>query len=94
MKVIEKKIWPDMFENDKKLPVDFRLADFDLEDGDQIKFREWDPETKQFTGREYTKTVRRVTKHNSPTRYWKQEELEKHGTYIIEFEEFWKTAKK
>lgn len=86
MKTIEKKIWPDMFENDQKMPVDFRLANFDLENGDQIRFREWNPKTEQYTGREYTRTVKRVTKHNSPTRYWSKEELEEQGMYIIEFE--------
>lgn len=75
-----------MFENDQKMPVDFRLANFDLENGDQIRFREWNPKTEQYTGREYTRTVKRVTKHNSPTRYWSKEELEEQGMYIIEFE--------
>jgi hypothetical protein len=87
MKIIEKKIWPEMFENDKKMPTDFRLADFYLEDGDKIKFREWDPETKKYTGREFIKTVKRVSKHNSPTKYWTKEELEKSGLYIIEWED-------
>lgn len=75
-----------MFENDQQLPVDFRLADFELEAGDEIVFREWDPETKQYTGREYTRTVRRITKHESPTRYWSQEKLEENGMYVIEWE--------
>jgi hypothetical protein len=85
MRVIEKKIWPEMFEVDKELPVDFRLADFKLKDGDKIRYREWDPQTKQYTGREYTKSVKRVTKHESPTRYWRPKDLEKHGFFIIEF---------
>lgn len=86
MAVIDKKIWPDMFDNDKKLPVDYRMADFELKDGETIRYREWNPETKQYTGREYEKVVKRVTKHESPTRYWKPEDLEKYGFYIIEFE--------
>ena len=86
MKIIEKKIWPDMFNNDKEMPIVFRLADFELEEGNAIRFREWTPETKQYTGREFIKTVKKITKHNSPTRYWKKEELEEKGMYIIEFE--------
>ena len=74
-----------MFENDKKLPVDFRLADFELKSGDRICYKEWDLKTKQYTGRQYVKKVKRVTKHESPTRYWKPEKLETHGMYIIEF---------
>jgi len=85
MRIIEKKIWPDMFENDQKLPVDFRLADFDLKEGDVIRFREWDPETREYTGRQYERTAGRVTKHESPTRYWSQKDLEAHGIYIIEW---------
>ena len=86
MKVIEKKIWPEMFAHDQKLPVDFRLADFELETGDKIQYREWDPNTQQYTSKEYTRVVKRVTKHNSPTKYWKREDLERQGMYIIEFE--------
>jgi hypothetical protein len=93
MVLIEKKIWPDMFETDRDLSIDYRLADFELKDGDQIRFREWDPKTEEYTGREYMKTVRRVTRHNSPTRYWTREELEKHGFYIMEFEENEKSEK-
>jgi len=83
--IIEKKIWPNMFDNDKQMPVDFRLADFNLKEGDKIIFKEWDPEKKEYTGRKYTKTVKRATKHNSPTKYWSQEELEQQGLYIIEW---------
>lgn len=74
-----------MFETDRELPVDFRLADFKLQDGDQIRYREWDPKTKQYSGREYTKTVKRVTKHESPTRYWSNKDLNRKGLFLIEF---------
>jgi len=86
MKTIDKKIWPDMFDTDKNLALDFRLADFQLEKGDKIRFREWDPKTKQYTGREYIKTVRQVVNCESPTRYWKLEEMERHGMYLLEWE--------
>jgi len=86
MKIIEKKLWPDYFDGDRTASNDFKLADFDLQDGDQIKFREWNPQTKEYTGREYVRKVRKVIKHESPTRYWTPQELEKHGMYIIEWE--------
>lgn len=85
-RIIVKKIWPDKFDIDKNLNIDFRLADFDLERGDIILFREWNPHTKEFTGREYKKTVKNVVKSESPTRYWKPEELQKHGMYLMEYE--------
>ncbi len=86
-KTIEKKIWPDQFDNDQQESVDFRLADFDLEKGDVIRFREWDPRAESYTGREFSRTVGAVSKHNSPTRYWSVDELEKHGIYIIEWDQ-------
>lgn len=76
-----------MFDKDKLLTLDFRLADFELTEGDQIRFREWDPKTKQYTGREYIKTVKQVIKCESPTRYWKPEEMVKHGMYLLGWEE-------
>lgn len=85
MSIIEKKIWAEAFDEDKLLNVDFRLADFDLAEGDHIRFREWDPTTKEYTGREYVKIVKRATKSQSPTRYWTPEQLEKHGLYLLEW---------
>lgn len=87
MSIINKKIWPDMFDNDKSLSLDFRLADFKLKNGDQIVFKEWDPITKKYTGRKYRKTVKKAIKCESPTRYWSSKELKKHGLWLIEFEE-------
>jgi len=85
-KIIEKKIWPDMFDKDKVLTLDFRLADFEIKAGDQIRFREWDPNIRQYTGREYVKTIKQVIKNESPTRYWKPDEMEKYGMYLLEWE--------
>jgi hypothetical protein len=86
MAVIHKKIWPDMFDTDKDLHLDFRLADFELKEGDTLAFEEWDPKTKAYTGRSYKKHVSSVFKCNSPTKYWSAEKLKKHGLYLMEFE--------
>lgn len=86
MKTIKKKIWPEAFDIDKNLGADFRLADFELNEGDEIIFQEWDPKTKEYTGREYTKIVKKIIKTASPTRYWTKEELEEYGLYLIEWE--------
>lgn len=87
MATIKKKIWPDMFDTDKKLTLDYRLADFDLKAGDRIVFQEWDPKTKQYTGREYIKKVKKVIKCESPTRYWSNKQLNKYGFHLMEFED-------
>lgn len=86
MKTIYKKIWPDKFNGDRKLTLDFRLADFDLEEGDTIIFEEWDPTTKSYTGRKYEKKVIKMIKCENPNRYWTADNLEKHGLYLMEFE--------
>jgi hypothetical protein len=86
-RIIIKKIWPDKFDLDKTLDLDFRLADFQLEEGDVIIFKEWNPETKEFTGREYKKKVKKVIKCESPTRYWKPESMQQHGMYLMQYED-------
>jgi hypothetical protein len=85
MKVIEKKLWPDYFDADRNSPLDCKLADFDLQPGDQIKFREWNPETKKYTGREYVRTVKKVLKQETPERYWTSEQLKEHGIHLIQW---------
>lgn len=75
-----------MFEKDRNMIADFRCADFDLEEGDQICYQEWDPEEEKYTGREYTLTVKGLMKCNSPTRYWSNEELEEKGLWLMVFE--------
>jgi len=34
MKIIEKKLWADYFDSDRNTPIDFKLADFNLKEGD------------------------------------------------------------
>lgn len=82
---IEKKIWPEYFELVRKgeKKVELRLADFDLKEGDILVLREWDPKTKQFTGRKIEKEAKSVMKIN-PIRFHKTEEIEKYGFYLTE----------
>lgn len=53
MKVHELKIWPQFFEDvlsgAKKYEV--RINDRDYKRGDRLLLHEWNPETKEFTGR-------------------------------------------
>ncbi|OGM31051.1 hypothetical protein A2630_00045 [Candidatus Woesebacteria bacterium RIFCSPHIGHO2_01_FULL_44_10] len=64
MKRIEKKAWPEYFEKilsgDKTFEL--RLADFDVDEGDTLVLREWDPKTKNYTGRKIEKKVSFVFK--------------------------------
>jgi len=53
MAIIKKKFWPEYFDlvNSGKKNFDLRVNDFDVKEGDTIIFEEWDPKTKQYTGR-------------------------------------------
>lgn len=59
MAMIKKKTWPDIFElvlsREKKF--DFRVADFEIKKGDELILEEWDPLTKEYTGRSISKKV-------------------------------------
>lgn len=81
---IEKKTWPDLFQDvyDGKKNFDVRLADFECEEGDTLVLREWDPKTKGYTGRQIEKTVRYVIK-TKDLKFWAPEEVEKYGFQVI-----------
>lgn len=83
---IEKKIWPEFFEKilsgEKKFEL--RLADFEVKEGDILVLREWDPATKEYTGRTLEKKVTFVLKTKDVT-FWSEEEIDKYGFQIISF---------
>lgn len=86
MKKIEKKVWPEYFQKilDGVKTYELRLADFDCQSGDTLILKEWDPTTKEYTGREIEKTVTCVGKTKGLT-FWSKEEIEKYGYQIIAF---------
>jgi len=83
---IEKKIWPEYFQEilDNKKKFDLRLGDFNVNEGDILVLREWNPKAKQYTGRSLAKEVRYVLKVNE-TNFWPKEEVGKYGYQIIGF---------
>ncbi|HLC80373.1 DUF3850 domain-containing protein [Candidatus Woesearchaeota archaeon] len=83
---IEKKVWPEYFQKilDGKKTYELRLADFECKEGDVLVLKEWNPATKQFTGRTLEKTVTYVSKTKNMT-FWTKEEIEKYGYQIIAF---------
>lgn len=87
MKRVEKKTWPEYFQeifNGKK-NFELRLNDFDLEEGDILVLKEWDPNTKSYTGRELEKEVSFVGKWtiDELTVFWPREDIEHKGLQII-----------
>ncbi len=85
---IEKKIWPEYFnlivEGRKKYEI--RLNDFETNAGDIIILHEWDPKTKNYTGRSLRKEVTFVNKIYPDKLFWSKEEIQEKGLQIISFE--------
>jgi len=86
MRRIEKKTVPDLFEkvlNGEK-NFDLRIAEFECEVGDVLVLREWDPEMKEYTGRQIEKTVTFVMK-TKDLRFWSQEDIAELGFLVMSF---------
>ena len=87
MKKIEKKIWPEYFQEvfDGKKTFELRLNDFDIAEGDILVLKEWNPETKNYTGRELEKEVGYVGrwKIDELTKFWPREEIDNKGLQVI-----------
>lgn len=83
---VEKKIWSEFFDKvaSGEKTFELRLADFDIEKGDTLVLKEWDPSTKEYTGRELTKEVTVVFKTKTPNfQPWTQEAIDKYGYQVI-----------
>jgi len=86
MRRIEKKTVPDLFEkvlNGEK-NFDLRIAEFECEVGDVLVLREWDPEMKEYTGRQIEKTVTFVMK-TKDLKFWSQEDINELGFVVMSF---------
>lgn len=84
---IHKKTWPEYFQlilNGTK-NFEFRLADFDIKEGDVLILEEYDPKLKKYTGRSIKKKVNFVTKFN-PTEMHSLEDIKKYGFLLIGIE--------
>ena len=84
---IEKKIWSEYFNSvlsgDKTFEV--RLADWECNVGDTFVLREWNPKTKEYTGRQLEKQVTYVLKTKGAENWgmWSKEDIEKYGLQVI-----------
>lgn len=84
MKIINKKIWPEYFEQVLKgeKTYELRLADWKIMSGDTLVLQEWDPKTQKYTGREISKKVGFVGK-TKDFNFWTKEDIDKYGYQII-----------
>ncbi len=83
---IEKKVWIDYFDKiiGGKKNFELRLADFECKVGDVLVLREWNPETKSFTGRAIEKEVTFVFR-TKDQKFWHEDEVNKYGYQVISF---------
>jgi hypothetical protein len=82
----EKKTWPEYFQKilDGDKTFELRLADWDCKEGDVLLLREWNPKTKEYTGRTLEKKVTYALK-TKDIALWPKEDVEKYGYQIISF---------
>ncbi|MFH1178561.1 MAG: DUF3850 domain-containing protein [bacterium] len=87
MQKIEKKVWPEYFQQiiDNKKTFEVRLNDFEIEEGDTLALREWDPNTKSYTGRKIEKEVGYVGKWKigELEKFWSREDIDNKGIQVI-----------
>lgn len=87
MRIIEKKVWPqyfaDIFKGSKTFEL--RLNDFEIEEGDVLILKEWDPKIKDYTGRELKKKAGFIGKWkiNELEKFWPIEEINNKGLQVI-----------
>lgn len=87
---IIKKILPEYFDliSSGKKKYEFRVADFDVEEGDVLVLEEWDSldhATRQPTGRVLEKKVTDTRKFDFNA-FAQKEDIIKNGFYIIQFD--------
>ncbi len=84
MKTIEKKVWPEYFEAilAGRKTFELRLADFEVNEGDTLILKEWNPEINDYTGRKLEKKAGFIFK-TKKQRFWSEKEIKKHGFQII-----------
>jgi len=87
MTIIKKKCWPEIFEKvlSGQKRFDVRVADFEVKEGDILILEEWDPTTKEYTGRTIEKKVDFVLNFNLDS-FGQEKEILETGLNIIQFE--------
>lgn len=87
MATIKKKIWPEYFElvSSGKKKFELRLADFDIQEGDTLLLEEWDPKTKEYTGRTIEKKVSFLLKFKLDD-FGQEQEIKDKGLLVIQLD--------
>ncbi len=87
MATIKKKIWPEYFElvSSGKKKFELRLADFDVNEGDFLILEEWDPKSKEYTGRTIEKKVSFLLKFKLDD-FGQEQEIKEKGLFVIQLD--------
>ena len=85
MATINKKIWPEYFDavSSGKKKFELRLNDFEAKEGDVLILEEWNPKTKEYTGRKIEKKITFVFKFKTNQTFWPEEEIKEKGLQIF-----------
>ncbi len=88
MAIVHKKIWPEYFDAvaSGKKKFELRLDDFEIHEGDTLALEEWDPKTKEYTGRRIEKKVTYVGKFKMDRLFWPESEIREKGIQVISLE--------
>ncbi|OGG60624.1 hypothetical protein A2765_03540 [Candidatus Kaiserbacteria bacterium RIFCSPHIGHO2_01_FULL_56_24] len=88
MALIKKKILTEYFDAvfSGKKTWELRLGDMEVAEGDTLVLQEWNPETKEYTGREISKEVTYVRKFKIDELFWPKEEVMEKGLVIVSIE--------
>jgi ASC-1-like (ASCH) protein len=86
--VIRKKIWPEYFDAvvSGKKKYELRLNEFEVHEGDTLILEEWDPKTKQYTGRSTQKKVTYARVFKIGELHWSEAEIREKGLQIMSLE--------
>ncbi|MEK7540944.1 MAG: DUF3850 domain-containing protein [Patescibacteria group bacterium] len=87
MAIIKKKIWPEYFEliSSGKKKFELRLADFDIAEEDTLLLEEWDPKTKEYTGKSIEKKASFLLKFKLDD-FGQEQEIKEKGLFVIQLD--------
>ena len=88
MAILHKRIWPEYFDDvaSGKKKYELRLGDFEVHEGDTLVLEEWDPATKEYTGRSVEKKVTYTKLFKIDELFWPESEIKEKGLKVISLE--------
>ena len=88
MKTVEKKILPEYFDDvfTGRKKFELRLDDEEINAGDILVLKEWDPIQKEYTGRVMEKKVTYAKAFKIDEMFWPEAEIKEKGIRILSLE--------